>query len=569
MTRRFEVGPILVALAAIVLLVSLFLDWYGGLTAWEAFEVVEVMLAALAVTALVIAVGLLVPDLEYVERRWLPAVVLGVVLLVAAEIVDPPPAAGDQAPATGAWMALGSAVVMFAGALLTFGRVSLAVSVEEPQRARAGRRGRPPAGHDGERSGRRRLGRERGAGDGLMPEVREVAFELERFAFTRPTGSRSSAAGPGSQAGGSVARRSRSSPAAGGSGSSRFPAATSRRTDGAEWRVAFAYDGDPEALASAELVIGRRLVVDLPAPRRRRAGRAPTGGRERAAAARGGGADAGRARGRDRGPARRGGGGADRTRRPDRGAARAARGTRRGARRRTRRAEAARADAEAARRTPRRAQEPSGRAEAEQARAEAEQAPRRPRSGSPPSAPRRPRCASGSRRRARRRRARSPPRRRRPSGCVPSCRRRARRPSGPSTPSARRRRACARSSPPGPRTAATTTARPTAAARRMYERIARELENERAAARCLRRELDAVQAQTAEHRRVASAAAATGIDPTDDAPAAATPAGRLVAARRTEVGRAAAHHRAEAARAAAAHRVPESPPRPSSSGPSA
>ena len=76
--RRFEVGPILVGLGAILLLVSLFLDWYGGLTAWDAFEVVEVMLATLAVTALVIAVGLLAPDVEYVERRWLPAVVLGV-----------------------------------------------------------------------------------------------------------------------------------------------------------------------------------------------------------------------------------------------------------------------------------------------------------------------------------------------------------------------------------------------------------------------------------------------------------------------------------------------------------
>ena len=95
-----------------------------------------------------------------------------------------------------------------------------------------------------------------------------------------------------------------------------------------------------------------------------------------------------------------------------------------------------------------------------------------------------------------------------------------------------------------------------AAARRMYERVASELERERAAARSLRRELDAVQAQTAEHRRLTASAAADGIDPTDDIPAAATPAGRLVASRRSEVGRAAAHHRAEAARAAAAHRVP-------------
>jgi hypothetical protein len=130
MTRRFEVGPILVALGAIVLLVSLFLDWYGALTAWDAFEVVEVLLATLAVTAVVIAIGLLAPDLEYVERRWLPLVVLGVVLLVAAEIVNPPPTAGDLTPTTGAWLAAGSAVVMFAGAVLSFGRVSFAVSVE-------------------------------------------------------------------------------------------------------------------------------------------------------------------------------------------------------------------------------------------------------------------------------------------------------------------------------------------------------------------------------------------------------------------------------------------------------
>jgi hypothetical protein len=92
-----------------------------------------------------------------------------------------------------------------------------------------------------------------------------------------------------------------------------------------------------------------------------------------------------------------------------------------------------------------------------------------------------------------------------------------------------------------------------AEAKRMYERIAGELERERAAARSLRRELDAVQAQTAEQRRATSAAAANGV--TEDVPAA-TPAARLMASRRTDVGRAAAHQRAEAARAASAHRVP-------------
>jgi hypothetical protein len=130
MTRRFEVGPILVALAAIVLLVSLFLDWYGPLTAWDVFEVVEVMLGALAVIAFVIALGQIVPDVDYADRRWLPAVVLAIAVLVAAEIINPPPAAGGQDPATGAWIAFGAAIVMFIGAVLTFGRVRFSLSVE-------------------------------------------------------------------------------------------------------------------------------------------------------------------------------------------------------------------------------------------------------------------------------------------------------------------------------------------------------------------------------------------------------------------------------------------------------
>jgi hypothetical protein len=133
MTRRFEAGPILVAIGAIVLIVSLFLDWYGSLTAWDAFEVVEVLLAALGATALVIAIGELMPDVEIGDRRWLPAIVLAVAVLVAAEIINPPPAAGGQDPASGAWIAFAAAIVMFLGTVLTFGRVRFAVSVEGRQ----------------------------------------------------------------------------------------------------------------------------------------------------------------------------------------------------------------------------------------------------------------------------------------------------------------------------------------------------------------------------------------------------------------------------------------------------
>lgn len=130
MTRRFEVGPILVALGALLLLVSLFLDWYGPLNAWEAFEVVEVLLAALAVAALVVALGQLVPGLDVGDRRWLPAIVVAVAVLVAAELIDPPPAAGEESIEQGAWLAFAAALVMLAGAVLTVGRISFAIAVE-------------------------------------------------------------------------------------------------------------------------------------------------------------------------------------------------------------------------------------------------------------------------------------------------------------------------------------------------------------------------------------------------------------------------------------------------------
>jgi hypothetical protein len=130
MTRRFEIGPILLAAAAILLLVSLFLDWYGGFTAWSAFEVVDVLLLMLAVVTLVAAAGQVAPDLEYADRRWLPWLVLAIVTLVVAEILNPPPAVGDADPDAGAWIAFAASLVMLAASLMSVGRVHFSLSVE-------------------------------------------------------------------------------------------------------------------------------------------------------------------------------------------------------------------------------------------------------------------------------------------------------------------------------------------------------------------------------------------------------------------------------------------------------
>ena len=131
MTRRLEAGPLLVALGALLLVVSLFLNWFAGeVTAWQAFEVWDVALLVLGLSAIVTGIGLATQQNELVDRRLIPPLVAVVAVVVASQIIDPPPAAAGQDPDTGAWLALGAALVMCAGAVLTFGRVGLAVTVE-------------------------------------------------------------------------------------------------------------------------------------------------------------------------------------------------------------------------------------------------------------------------------------------------------------------------------------------------------------------------------------------------------------------------------------------------------
>jgi hypothetical protein len=139
MTRRLEAGPLLVTLGALLLLVSLFLSWFDGeITAWEAFEVWDLGLFVLALAAIAAGMGLTTQDVTLIDRRLLPAGVVAVAVIVASQIIDPPPAAAGLDPDTGAWMALGAALVMCAGAVLTFGRVHVALTVEErePHRRR-------------------------------------------------------------------------------------------------------------------------------------------------------------------------------------------------------------------------------------------------------------------------------------------------------------------------------------------------------------------------------------------------------------------------------------------------
>lgn len=137
--RRFEIGPLIVAVGSLVLLVSLFMDWYGGETAWGAFEVADVLLAALAIAALVAALGQIAEEIAVLDRGWLPPVVLAAAVLVIAEILSPPPVVGGADPQEGAWIAFAAALVMLLGTVLSLGRVSFSFAIEgrEPRRVAA------------------------------------------------------------------------------------------------------------------------------------------------------------------------------------------------------------------------------------------------------------------------------------------------------------------------------------------------------------------------------------------------------------------------------------------------
>jgi hypothetical protein len=136
LTRRFDIGPAVLTVGALALLVSLFLDWYAQLNAWQAFEFNDVLLAALAVAAIAEAVGLIAPGTEYLDRRALPWIVGAAFVLVATQLINPPPGSGGMTLGLGAWVAFVATIVMGAGALLSLSRVSFAVNVEHRDRRR-------------------------------------------------------------------------------------------------------------------------------------------------------------------------------------------------------------------------------------------------------------------------------------------------------------------------------------------------------------------------------------------------------------------------------------------------
>jgi hypothetical protein len=145
MPERIDGGRALAGVGGIVLIVSLFLHWFKpAMTAWDAFEVLDLVLAFLALVAIVHAAPPLARAIRVPEEPSALFPVIGIVafVLVAAALVNHPPTALGRGPTVGAWLALGGTALMAIGGALSAARISVVVSVRP--RSRSTDRGRAP-----------------------------------------------------------------------------------------------------------------------------------------------------------------------------------------------------------------------------------------------------------------------------------------------------------------------------------------------------------------------------------------------------------------------------------------
>jgi len=152
MPDRIDARPAVALVGGALLLISLFVTWYqvpavppatGTVdvgNAWNVFESLDLLLAAIGIAALYSAWEQLRGRFRFGDG-WLLAAGLAALAIVASQILDPPVAAGANAdPATGAWLALGAAVALVVAGVLATANVSLAIQLEPRSSERTTRR---------------------------------------------------------------------------------------------------------------------------------------------------------------------------------------------------------------------------------------------------------------------------------------------------------------------------------------------------------------------------------------------------------------------------------------------
>jgi len=146
MGERLNGGMLIAAAGGALLLVSLFLEWYEpDLSAWDTFELADLVLATTAIAAIAGVLRLAALDrahAEPIQRRALLFLGVGALIITVAGVIQPPPAALESSPRPGAWLGLAGAALIAGGALLATSRISILVSFDRREPVT------PPGGSD-------------------------------------------------------------------------------------------------------------------------------------------------------------------------------------------------------------------------------------------------------------------------------------------------------------------------------------------------------------------------------------------------------------------------------------
>jgi hypothetical protein len=131
--RRLRIGEVVAGVAGVVLLASMFLDWYTissaavlgdgerGVSAWSAFTVVDVFLAIVALLGIALAVSQVVgrgPALPVGIGVIATTLALAGALLLLYRIVNQPGPNDVIGVGAGAWLGLAACLGVFAGGWL-------------------------------------------------------------------------------------------------------------------------------------------------------------------------------------------------------------------------------------------------------------------------------------------------------------------------------------------------------------------------------------------------------------------------------------------------------------------
>lgn len=134
MPNRIDGGRVLAGAGGMLLIASLFFDWFGSdRSGWAAFELADLVLAGLAALAILAATpwG---PAFARPERGllWMG---LAALAIVAEAIIDHPPGTAGRSLEGGAWLALAAALLITAGGLLRAARISIVVTLRTAETA--------------------------------------------------------------------------------------------------------------------------------------------------------------------------------------------------------------------------------------------------------------------------------------------------------------------------------------------------------------------------------------------------------------------------------------------------